>query len=264
MYGVAPETNMDDFELTHILDEVQPTSKDGKSLKAAFLTFLQEFPTKLLETVNSIREDNRVKDEKISNLEKTVDELSAKVLKLEEGLDDQEAYERRDTLIISGKNVPTVSPNENCPALVQKVVADNLNLSISSSDISVSHRLGPPPRTQQPDRRRIIVKFCRREDKINILQAARRVKPTEVFINESLTPQRQTIMMALRRAKRQLPNLVSGTSTIEGSVYVWVPPPNPTAPGARDLRLKINSFTRFEDFCLRTLKTPAAQFLQSS
>ena len=253
---------MEDFpDFRNLLDDVQPTSKDGKSLKTAFMSFLEDFPKQLLEMFQSMKEDNLAKDQKISSLETTVADLTRRVSKLEENVDDQEAYERRDTLVISGKKLPQVSQDENCPLLVQKIVSENLGLVISPQDISVSHRIGAPARTQRPDQRKIIVKFCRRDTKSEVLRAARRVKPSDIYLNESLTPQRQIILSGLRKAKRDLPNIVSGATSIEGSVYAWVKPPNPNAQGARDLKVKINTMTKFEDFCSKTLRTPASQLM---
>ena len=52
-----------------------------------------------------------------------------------------------------------------------------------------------------------------------MLAAARRVKPDGLFLNESLTPQRQSISFALRNAKRQHPDIVSGCKIKKMSRY---------------------------------------------
>ena len=259
---------MESFEdFSKLLDGIQTTSKDGKSIKSAFVNFFHDFPQKLYSMHNDMKAELvdlcKCKDEKIYRLENQVKELNEKLTKLDDKIDEQEAYERRDSLIISGKKLPKVVPNENCPELVKKILAENLGLTMSPNEISVSHRLGPIPISQRPDQRKIIVKFCRRDAKMDVLAAARRVKPEDLYVNESLTPIRQNIMFALRRAKREHPNLISGTSTIEGSVYVWVKPPNPEAQGARAVRHKINSLAKLEDFCSSTLQKPAVHFLQA-
>ena len=47
-----------------------------------------------------------------------------------------------------------------------------------------------------------------------------------------------------------MPYIIPGTTAIDGSVYAWVKPPDPHAPGARDVLHKVN-----------TLPTEAAGFL---
>ena len=51
---------------------------------------------------------------------------------LEDKIDDQKAYERRDTLIISGKKLPETVPNENCSEHVRNILADNIGFTMSA------------------------------------------------------------------------------------------------------------------------------------
>lgn len=248
---------------TSILNAYKPTTKDGRELKttlsAAYEDIRKEFTKMFNEMRTEFLEINKTKDCKINDLQGEVNILKKRIIKLEDNIDEQEAYERRDTLIFSGDKLPTVAPHENCQNIVSKLLEENLNVKISASDISVSHRLGAKPKTQKPDKRKIIVKFCRRENKMNILRSARTVKPDKLFINESLTTQRQEISNALRRAKRELPHLVTGTTTLDGSVFVWTKSTDATA--TRDTRHRINSYHRLEEFCQHTLHRSASHFL---
>ena len=45
--------------------------------------------------------------------------------------------------------------------------------------------------------------------------------PDDLYINEVLTPTRNTIMYVLPKAKKDFPVLVSGYCTNEGSMHVW-------------------------------------------
>ena len=241
------------------------TTKDGKTLKGAFVQFLTNFPLQMAKLFEDMKAEfhnsSRIKDEAIEKLQEDNKALHARVEKLEEQLDDQSAYERRDTLIISGKSIPTATPNENVSEIVCKVAHDVLHHEISASDISVAHRIGPKPLSQRPDNRKIIVKLCRRDVKSTILGAARRMKSPDLFVNESLTPQRQTISFALRRAKKRFPSKISGTTTTDGRVFVYVKPMAPETSSARDTRLQINTFTQLENFCQRTFGLPMDQFI---
>ena len=144
-----------------------------------------------------------------------------------------------------------------CSELVATLVKDKLNVMISPADISTAHRLNPRKASNKKD---VIVKFCRRNCKVDILGACRTVKPTGLFVNEFLTPQRQTISYVLRRSRKEFPDKVSGSNTIEGKNYVWLKPPNPQARGARDIRVAVNSHGLLVEFCNKTLNKPLTHF----
>ena len=164
----------------------------------------------------------REKDKEISNLKLELSSLRAKMAILEERHDDADAYERRDTLLISGDGVPHVAAGENCNALVCSMVKEKLKINISPNDISTSHRTGPKPRSPQvADKRNIIVKLCRRDLKGELLSACRKCKPN-FYINESLTPTRSAILYALRKAKNISPGVVAGCNSENGRVYAYV------------------------------------------
>ena len=127
--------------------------------------------------------------------------LKKRVSRLEERVEKAEAYERKDTLVISGKNVSSVVPGENCVPLVCDLLKYALN--VSKTDLSTAHRIGPKPINQQQDNKSIIMKLCRRDVKADILNACRQLKPRDLYMNESLTPTRSTIMYMLRSAMKK-------------------------------------------------------------
>ena len=149
---------------------------------------------------------------------------------------------------------------ENCSAIVSGILKDKLNVNISLNDISVSHRLGRASGSQRPDRRSLIVKFCRRDMKTDVLRACKTVKPQGIFANESLTATRRSIHEVLRKAKKDCPK-ISGTTTIDGSVYAWIKPPIPGAAGARDTRVMINTMLKLRSFFEDTLERPLENYL---
>ena len=56
--------------------------------------------------------------------------------------------------------------------------------------------------------------------KVDILNAARQVKPENFFVNECLTPTQKAIGYVLRKAKKEFPNIVSGSTTFDGKHFV--------------------------------------------
>lgn len=193
-------------------------------------------------------------DDRIEKLEQQVTNLKTDMSRLEVKVDDSEAYERRDTVILSGESVPTVpSTGEITSNVACDLIQSKLRILVAPSDISVAHRIGRRSITQAADRRSIIVKLCRRDLKRDLLQASRSLKPENFYVNESLTPKRNAFLQTLRIAKRRFPEKISGCSSQDGKVCVWVRAPDRTS---RDSRVFINSFVQLEDFCTKTLKSP--------
>ena len=111
--------------------------------------------------------------------------------------------------------------------------------------------------SQASDTRNIIAIFCRRDTKLDLLSACRRVKPKNLFIIENLTPIRNSCLYGLRQAKKIFPSIVAGCGSTEGKVYAWVKPPNPNTNMVRNTKVMINSVgtvRKFDDFCSKVLK----------
>ena len=183
----------------------------------------------------------REKEEEVTRLKSEVSDLRAKVLKLEVKLDDTDAYERRDTIVFSGEGIPENTQSENCSAIVCDLLRDKLNLNVSNSDLSTCHRLGKRPITQKSDRRKIIVKLCRRDLKKDILSACKSTKPNFYANEDLITPVKNSILFALRKIKREFPGSVKGAGSRDGRVYVYVQCRN-SPPGSRDKKIHVNSY----------------------
>ena len=198
----------------------------------------------------------------VSSLKTEVTQLQKKVNSLEKGLDEADAYERRDTVILSGDNVPGGQSGENCVEIVKKLALDKLNVTFGSADVSTAHRLGRAPENG-PDKRKIIVKFCRRDISKRLCSAARSKRPAGLFINESLTPIRRKIFFTLRRIKQAHPNLVSGCSSVEGKIYVYTKPAPNSPPSTPNLKSLISTHDHLVSFCRDFIKVPLDTFLGS-
>ena len=204
-------------------------------------------------------------DSRIASLENEVTELralKAKVTKLETNLDEQEAYERRDCVIISGDALPPSTTGENCINVVREIARNNLKIQLAGADISTAHRIDKKPATQHPDRRSIIAKLCRRSTKSDLMFACKN-QPEDsprVYVNDSLTPIRNTIMYSLRQIRRAHPRLVTGCSSYDGKVYAYTKDP---IAGRRDRRHLVNSHSELIKFCSEHVKQPLEAFLES-
>ena len=241
------------------MEAITPTTKDNKTFIPAVISFFQNMESKFVEMIEAMKSEFQrtcsEKDAKIVGLEGEVRSLKKNLLKLEERVEDNDSYERRDTLVFSGPAVPPATATEKCSETVVEILRRKLDLNISKEEISVAHRHGK-------EKKSIIVKLCHRSNKSDIVSSAKTVRPPNLYISECLTPQRETIAYVLRRAKREFPAIIASSTTMEGKNFVWVKPPNPTAPGAKNVKLNVSTYTRLQDFCLRTLEKPVTHFVK--
>ena len=131
-------------------------------------------------------------------------------------------------------------------------------MKINPNDISTAHRGGRKPTNQITDRRSIIAKLCRRDIKKDLMIACRTLK-SNMYINESLTPTRTSIMYVLRQAKKKKNRLV-GCSSIGGRIFAWLT--SEEGEGRRDVRLPINTHLQLQSFCTDILEEPLSNYLQ--
>ena len=229
-------------------ENLKVTTKElQESFKAELETMKQDFTMQL-----------KTQDVKINSLQDTVNRLTSKLSKLEKKCEDEDAYKRRDVIVISGSKVPPSNQGENCAELVTSLIKSDLKIELLPTDVSTAHRLGKvKPGTE--DRRSIIVKLCRRDNKRNIMDACRKIKPTNLYVSEHLTPMRNTIMFGLRMMKKREGSRVVGCSSYNGNVSAWVKPPN----AVNALKIDVDSRDTLEHVSVTFAGAPLTQFLSN-
>ena len=121
--------------------------------------------------------------------------------------------------------------------------------AFSGHPLHASHRIGQKPRSQQHvDRRNIIVKLCRSNLKDELLSACRSLRPN-IYLNESLTPTRSTILYSFRKVKRMLPDKISGCKSESGRVYVFLKNNEGDDSHRRNKKILVNTRLKLEDMC---------------
>ena len=228
---------------------------------------LNAFESKLDEAVQRIETKFssiiKEKDTKIEELEATNSVLREQVVTLDEKLDALNAYSRKDTIIVSGK-LPQAVQNEDSQTVVRELLADKFpSVPINENDISVAHRLQPkranPDGSTPPPN--IVVKLVRRNLKIQLIKASRaqnKEAADKIFINESLTPQRSSVLQTLIKLKKEH-KVVKGVTSMQGDVFAYMEHPavsgGATAGGQhRDTRHCINTQEQLKKFCREHLK----------
>jgi len=208
--------------------------KDTRVLEA----FGAIFETKLqsvIESVNQLKLDNATQSAQIATLQKDLQSATAKIEVLERvKCDDNlrvealETYTRRDNLLIAGLPITSYAeaaatsqpdgierqPNECTEMSVIKLFTEQLGVPITSSDISVAHRIprkrdnmnGSRPKPAGPPL--TIVKFTNRKAREAVYAARRRLRTTSddgphIFINEDLCKSTADLFRRARQLVRQ-------------------------------------------------------------
>ena len=146
-----------------------------------------ELHEKCIET-EMIKQELQFRDKKISELVEENNNLKAQIKgersKREKEINDQEQYGRRNNIRINGitKDSEKQASNEVID-LVVKTLNEKGNLNVKADDIDIAHRLG---KWKAGDNRAIIVKFVRRQSKIEVMKQRKELRQKKVFVNEDL------------------------------------------------------------------------------
>ncbi|KAI3381284.1 hypothetical protein SNEBB_002556 [Seison nebaliae] len=206
------------------------------------LNIITDHHTEIVQQLNDkiVSLENKLSayEDKSSAGDKAVnDELMLRVRKLEEVVDNQKCFEKRDIVIMSGDYLPETTEGEDCAGIVRDAVKHALKINLKPEDISVAHRLGRRPLNQVPDKRKILFKLSDKSMKTDLFRACRSERPRQLYLNESLTPTRGAVHYVLRQVKRDRPDIVAKLWTRDGAVRLVKAGINqhPIALNTRDL-----------------------------
>lgn len=159
-----------------------------------------------------------VRDSLKHEWEDTVDkinELQNKYNDIEDMLDEQEQYSRRNCLVVYG--VPETD-HENTNNIAMGIIKNNLNIDVRPGDIDRSHRLGPKS-NERGKPRGIIIKFAHYNIRDLVYKAKKRLKGTtpKIYILESLTAKRVKLLEELRKSHK---DKLNASWTQDGRFYL--------------------------------------------
>ena len=169
-----------------ILSNFNPSTEDGKALVPILVSLFEN----LQPNVKSMFHDMKVnfstllkkKNVKINIMYNEISTIKRDIEKLEDKLQDDHTLQRRYTVILSSKKLPTPSPNQNILNIVCVLLKDNLIITVITDDISTTQKLGG-----NSNKKSIIVKLYRRDTKNDLVTASRRSKLNIFyFVNECL------------------------------------------------------------------------------
>ncbi|KAJ8358730.1 hypothetical protein SKAU_G00152550 [Synaphobranchus kaupii] len=175
-------------------------SKDADEIRRS-LDFLSEEVTAvrqqqkmildLVDEVKALRLLNAEKDRKIAFLEKRVDDL--------------EQYTRMNDIIVTGL--------ETKPRTYARAASKGIR--VDSSNIKACH---PIPRKNKSDKPAIIVRFVNRKHEVELLRQGRKLKGTQVYLNEHLTKRNADIARTACFLRKQ--KIIQSTWTANCKVFI--------------------------------------------
>lgn len=246
--------NDKDTSLASLNNRVVSLESKNKSLEEKVVSLNAE----LADSISSMERRVQSLEEKLERVDAT---HTAEVLSLRTNIDTNEQYERKDTLIISGPDLPVASQNENSKLVVKNLLNEKTRVNIDINDISIAHRIGRKP-NNAPDKRGIIFKLCRRDLVQRIFTACRQSRPP-FYVNCSLTPTRNKVFYALRQLKRKFPAILQGCRAQNGDVVAFLAHLDPSSSSSQEStgihqgtrKRIINSRDQLIKFASEVLKT---------
>ena len=242
----------DDFTtVSSALSELNPTTIKAlvPGLISTFAKYEEQNSKNFLSLKTSLMQEITLIERRVRVLEEENSSLKKKLASLEDRMENASQEEVRSTLVLSGSLVPPAQTNEKCLDIVQNLLRTHLSIEVQAGKISTATRLTSKRSDETARKNNLIVKFCQPSMKADIILAARKKKVNGFYVNEFLTPVQKTIGFVLRKAKREFPGVISGTTSLNGKNYVWLKKPRPETRGAKDIRQQITTHDRLKDFC---------------
>ena len=169
------------------------------------------------ELHDSLQVDINSKMSQIHELDEHVKTLKKNIVDINEAIDEQEQYSRRNCLKFHG--VPETA-DENTDTVIIDLVKDKMGIELDPIDIDRSHRINQ--RTPRDSNGRyppkvIIVKFTRYNQRDKVYRARVKLRRTNIYVHEDLTAIRSRLLY-----KARIHDNVKKTWTLHGRITALV------------------------------------------
>ena len=202
----------------------------------------------LVDKLDSIVSELRARDDRMEKVEQENINLKAKLLKLEERLDNVESTNRSSNLILSGGELSSLSGD--ITTAVVGLLKRRVQYELPPESILATYRLGMKSLTQSSDSRRVMIRFRDKAVRDDVLSALKRMKPDNLYASEDLIPSRSKILFTLRHVKKKSNGLIVAVGSHNGRVFAYLKPPNPSASNQK---LFIDNLDMLDQFCVKEL-----------
>lgn len=149
------------------------------------------------EIADMTKENKKLQEER----SKAETELNKEKDLREKSINELEQYGRRNNVRITGIADNEYETAEMTTNKVVNFINEKLPLTVTESDIDISHRMG---KFDISKKRPIIVKFTRRHIQNALLRNSKELKGSGVYINEDLTKLNAKVLTAMRIKDKEL------------------------------------------------------------
>ena len=153
---------------------------------------------------DSVSHDTNDNKDKLTKLTSRIGELESDITGLQNKLDDQEQYSRRNCLLLHG--IPE-HRREDTTAICVNQLNQRLGLALTKDNFDRTHRIGsadkPATDDEEPKPRPIIMKFVSYAQRSSVFRSKRKLKGSHLMITESLTKKKMDIMRTAQHLARE-------------------------------------------------------------
>ena len=158
----------------------------------AFLESIRVFAKDVSDTFNVLEGRLSVQKAVTDGLSLERANLQEKLTVVENELNEQLQYSRRNMILIHGIDEPNGRENTDDVAIE---VFKKIDVDVKKNQINRSHRLGPRKMIPGKEHKRpIIVSFCSYREKKAVFDAKKKLKGSKTVITESLTKSRYALL----------------------------------------------------------------------
>ena len=199
------------------------------------LTYTQGQLADACEEVESLKLKMQQNNERVNKLESMVVGLEGRNKDLESKIVRQEAYSRRENVLIDGIRE---SHNENCTEKVQQLFRD---MGVGECELQRCHRIGIRS-AHQTRPRTIITRFVKFGDKMKVMKNGNKLSGKNIYINDDYPQQwaskRASLRPVLKLAKKtdQSATLVQDKLRYKDAMY--------TTDTVRNIPLDLNDISQ--------------------
>ena len=203
----------------------------------------------LMDKLDSIVEELKVKTERLDTVEQENVNLKAKIMKIEDRIEFLETRDRCNNLILSGGALSTLNEGSNVQS-VSDFLRQHLQYELNPNRVTSAFRLGPRPSSQSADTRRLMIRFRNIEDRDDLMSVCKRRKPHNLYANEDLTAYKANLLFSLRQVRKKSNGKITACGSMSGRVFAYLKPPNESG---RNQRIFIDSMEKLDELCQREL-----------
>lgn len=168
-----------------ILNSLELTQKDVDDLKASSSTLTKKY--------NEFRSD--------------LDTICKSLLAYSDKTESLEGFSKRNNILIDGIKEPGKESLSECEDNVRKLFTEKLQLDHVKIELDRVHRAGKFVSGNSDKPRPILVRFLRLKDKLAVLDRAKKLKGTGIFINEdfpeAVRQKRKELLPAMKAARER-------------------------------------------------------------